>query len=102
MSNFTNDLDQLNGRIPRRHTIENVAEITAIVNEYEDILIKIEAIDADHEKIVVPFFADLDEIRSKIKLSNSNKASKKNKDVLFDEASGLLKDSVQGITALVG
>lgn len=102
MSKYSDDLEQLKNRIPRRHSVENVVDINAIVNEYEDILIKIESQDADHEKIVVPFFADLEEIRSKIKLSNSNKASKKNKDVLFDEASGLLKDSVQGIMELLG
>jgi hypothetical protein len=50
----------------------------------------------DHyEKQVSPFFEALDPIRATVKKSNDNKASKKVKDVLFDEASGALKDTME-------
>lgn len=101
MNQYANELEKLRASIPRRHSVENVADMNNIMNDYEDILRKVEAIDASFEKNAAPFFAELDEVRAKIKLSTSNKASKKNKDMLFDEASGLLKDSVEGLMALL-
>ena len=93
-------LTALFNRIPRRHSIENVKDIYGIVNEYETILINIEAVNAFYEKKVPPFFDGLDTIRTTIKKSADNKASKKNKDIFFDEASGQLKDSMQAMITL--
>ena len=93
-------LTALFNRIPRRHSIENVKDIYGIVNEFETILLNIEAINAFYEKRVPPFFDGLDTIRTTIKKSADNKASKKNKDIFFDEASGLLKDSIQAMITL--
>jgi hypothetical protein len=42
----------------------------------------------------------LDPIRATIKKSNDSKASKKAKDVLFDEASGALKDTMEELMKL--
>jgi hypothetical protein len=100
MKEYAAALTALFDRTPRRHSLENVKEINAIVNEYEEVLIKIEAINADYEKKIAPFFSGLDTIRASIKMSNDNKASKKNKDVYFDEASGALKDDMQAVIAL--
>ncbi len=83
-------------RIPRRHSPDNVKDIYAIANDYEDVLKIIEA-DPDYEKQVAMFFDGLEDIRLTIKKSNDSKASKKQKDVLFDEASGALKDGVDGL-----
>ena len=93
-------LTALFNRIPRRHTLENVKEINSIVNEYESILLNIEAINTFYEKNIPVFFDDLDIIRSTIKKSTDNKASKKNKDSIFDEASGILKDSIQSLLTI--
>ena len=93
-------LTELFNRIPRRHSIENVKDIYSIVNEYETILVNIEAINAFYEKNIPAFFEGLDIIRATIKKSADNKASKKNKDIFFDEASGLLKDSMQAMITL--
>ena len=68
-----------------------------MVDEYENILIKVEAVNPYYEKNIPLFFNDLDTIRATIKKSTDNKASKKNKDIFFDEASGLLKDSIQAM-----
>ena len=95
-------LTALFNRIPRRHSIENVKDIYGIVNEYETILVNIEAINSFYEKNVTAFFEDLDTIRATIKKSADNKASKKTKDDFFDEASGLLKDSIQAIMIIYG
>lgn len=88
-------LTALFNRIPRRHSTENIKDINSIVNEYENLLIKIEAVNTFYEKNVSVFFNDLDVVRAAIKKSADNKASKKNKDNFFDEASGALKDSIQ-------
>ena len=93
-------LTALFNRIPRRHSIENVKDIYGIVNEYETILVNIEAINCFYEKNVPDFFEGLDTIRATIKKSADNKASKKNKDIFFDEASGLLKDSMEAMITL--
>src|SRR5438105_132734 len=81
-------------RIPRRHTADNVKEIYSILDAYEDVLKTMEA-DVHYGKQVDRFFEALDPIRATIKKSNDGKASKKVKDVLFDEASGALKDTME-------
>lgn len=68
-----------------------------MVDEYENILINVEAVNPYYEKNIPVFFNDLDTIRATIKKSTDNKASKKNKDIFFDDASGLLKDSIQAM-----
>ena len=100
MNSTATALTALFNRIPRRHTLENVKEINSIVNEYETILINIEAINSFYEKNIPVFFEDLDTIRATIKKSTDNKASKKNKDSFFDEASGILKDSIQSLLTI--
>ena len=87
-------LKELFDRIPRRHNAENVKEIYGILDEYEEVLKTMET-DDRYGKKVNPFFEALDPIRATIKKSNDNKVSKKTKDVLFDEASGVLKDTMQ-------
>ena len=93
MNAFTDRLQALFDRIPRRHSPDNVKELNALLDEYEDLLMEMEA-DSQYAEIIAPFFEPLDDIRSTVKKSNSPKASKKEKDVLFDEASGALKDSI--------
>jgi hypothetical protein len=95
MNATTTALNELFNRIPRRHSPDNVKEINSILTEYEDLLITIEAENTFYEKSIPPFFDDLETVRASIKKSNDNKASKKNKDSFFDEASGALKDSMQ-------
>jgi hypothetical protein len=87
-------LKDLFHRIPRRHTADNVKEMYSILDAYEDVLKEMEA-DERYEKGVVRLFESLDSIRATVKKSNDPKASKKAKDVLFDEASGDLKDSME-------
>ncbi len=87
-------MQALFNRIPRRHSLENVKDIFSILNEYEDLIITIEAINPFYEKNIPVFFDELEAVRSTIKRSTDNKASKKNKDSLFDEGSGALKDSM--------
>ncbi len=100
MNSTTTALRALFDRIPRRHSLENVKEINSIVNEYEDLLISIEAVNSFYEKNMPIFFDELDVVRSNIKKSTDNKASKKNKDNFFDEASGALKETVQALINL--
>lgn len=99
MHEMNQKLGDLFRRIPRRHTSDNVKEIYSILDAYEDILKTMES-DEHYEKLVSPFFEDLDSIRATTKKSNDNKASKKTKDVLFDEASGALKDSIEAAMQL--
>lgn len=99
MNAINNELKELFNRIPRRHTADNVKELYSILDAYEDLLKKLEA-DAENEKEVAPFFDALDPIRATLKKSNDNKASKKTKDVLFDEASGALKDTMEELMQL--
>lgn len=94
MNEIKSKLKEMFDRIPRRHTADNVKEMYSLLGAYEEILITMEA-DERYEKVVAPFFEVLEPIRSTIKKSNDNKASKKVKDVLFDEASGSLKDSME-------
>jgi hypothetical protein len=95
-------LHTLFNRIPRRHSLENVKEIYNILDEYEDILITIEAVNAFYEKNIPPYFDELEDVRAIIKRSTDNKASKKTKDNLFDEGSGNLKDSMQKLIDVYG
>ena len=97
MNSTTAALTQLFERIPRRHSTDNVKDIYSILNEYEDILISIEGENSFYEKNTAIYFDDLENVRTIIKKSTDSKASKKNKDNLFDEASGLLKDSMQSL-----
>lgn len=92
-------LRELFNRIPRRHTPDNVKEIYAILEDYEQLLQSIEAESTVFEKEVAQYFESLDPIRTTIKKSSDNKASKKTKDTLFDEASGLLKDNMEALMA---
>ena len=102
MDSKATGLTGLFNRVPRRHSLENVADIKNIVNEYETILLNIEAINTFYEKNMPVFFEDLDIVRATIKKSTDNKASKKSKDSLFDEASGILKDSIQSLLTIYG
>jgi hypothetical protein len=81
-------------RIPRRHTADNVKEMYGLLDAYEEVLKTMEA-DEHYGNKVDTLFEALDQIRATVKKSNDNKASKKAKDVLFDEASGALKDSME-------
>jgi RecJ-like exonuclease len=99
MNENTEKIKELFNRIPRRHTADNVKEMYSILDAYEDLLMSMEA-DDRYEKQVPVFFEALDPIRATIKKSNDNKASKKTKDVLFDEASGALKDTIQELMQL--
>ena len=92
-------LKELFDRIPRRHTAENVKEIYSLLDEYEDLLKTMETDDRYKEQVNI-FFEALDPIRATIKKSNDNKASKKTKDLLFDEASGALKDTMEDLLQL--
>jgi uncharacterized protein YrrD len=86
-------------RIPRRHTAENVKEMYSILDAYEEVLKEMEA-DERYQMQVGRFFEVLDPIRATVKKSNDGKASKKTKDVLFDEASGALKDTMEEVMQL--
>ncbi|HUP13347.1 MAG TPA: hypothetical protein VM187_14070 [Niastella sp.] len=94
MNDIKEKLGNLFHRIPRRHTADNVKEMYSILDAYEDVLKTMET-DDRYEKEVARFFEVLDPIRATIKKSNDNKASKKTKDILFDEASGALKDAME-------
>ncbi len=97
MNPMTSELTALFNRIPRRHSIENVKDIRGIIAEYENLLIRMEAINLFYEKNVSVFFCDLDTVTATVKKSADNKASKKIKDTFFDEASCALKDSMQAL-----
>ena len=99
MTEIGKKLDALYNRIPRRHTADNIKEIYTIIDEYEDLLKEMEA-DSQYEEIIATYFDELDPIRATVKKSNDNKASKKNKDVLFDEASSALKDTIENLKNL--
>lgn len=100
MNSTTAALTALYNRIPRRHTADNVKDINSLLEEYEDLLISIEAENAFFEKNIPIFFDEVETVKATIKKSNDNKASKKNKDIFFDEASGALKDSMQQLLEL--
>jgi CRISPR/Cas system CSM-associated protein Csm2 small subunit len=100
--NTTASITALFSRIPRRHNDENVKEIKNIVAEYEDVLIIIEAKNSFYEKNISPFFDVVEDIKTTIKKSTDNKASKKTKNNFFDEASVALKDSMEELLVLWG
>ncbi len=100
MKPATATLTLLFDRIPRRHSLENIKDINSIITEYEDLLIDIEAVNPFYEKNIPTFFDDLELVKATIKKSTDNKASKKSKDNYFDEASGVLKDSLQSLINL--
>jgi hypothetical protein len=102
MNPTTAALTDLLERIPRRHSADNVKEITAILSEYESLLITIESLNNYYEKNTPVFFEDLEKVRMAIKKSTDNKASKKNKDDYFAEASGELKESVDSLIKVYG
>lgn len=99
MNDIEQKLGELFRRIPRRHTADNVKEMYSILDAYEDVLKTMET-DERYEKQIARFFEDLDQIRATIKKSNDNKASKRTKDVYFDQASGALKDSMEAALEL--
>lgn len=93
-------LTALYDRIPRRHSADNIKDINSIITEYEDLLITIEAVNPFYEKNIPVFFDEVETVKLTIKKSNDNKASKKNKDNFFDDASGALKDTIQSLIDL--
>jgi hypothetical protein len=99
MTEIKERIKALFDRIPRRHTTDNVKEMYSILEAYEELLMHMES-DDQYEKQVAPFFEVLGPIRATMKKSNDNKASKKTKDVLFDDASGALKDTMQELMKL--
>lgn len=99
MNEIAQKLEELFRRIPRRHTADNVKEIYSILDAYEDVL-KVMETDARYEKDIAGLFEALDPIRATVKKSNDNKASKRVKDVLFDEASSQLKDTMEAAMKL--
>ena len=99
MNEIDSKLNELYNRIPRRHSADNVKEMYNILDEYEDVLKTLES-NVDQEKKVAQFFDSLDPVRAAIKKSNDNKASKKTKDLLFDEASVALKDTIEELMKL--
>ncbi|HUS00191.1 MAG TPA: hypothetical protein VMY77_00605 [Chitinophagaceae bacterium] len=99
MNEIEQKLGELFRRIPRRHTTDNVKEMYSILDAYEDVLKNMET-DERYEKQVARFFEDLDPIRATIKKSNDNKASKRTKEILFDQASGALKDTIEAAMQL--
>ena len=58
MNPATTSLQALFNRIPRRHSLENVKEINAILGEYEVLLLTIESINPFYEKNIAAFFED--------------------------------------------
>jgi hypothetical protein len=102
MEPYAAQLQELYDRIPRRHSAENIQEINSILDDYAEILGKIESTNAWYEKNTAVFYPSLETIQGNIKMSNSNKHSKKAKDSLFDEASGSLKDDIQSLIAVYG
>ena len=102
MDTTAKNLQALFNRIPRRHSLENVKDIYGILDEYENLLISIEAVNSFYEKNIPVYFDELEVVRAVIKKSTDNKASKKMKDSLFDEGSGNLKDSMQRIMDVYG
>jgi hypothetical protein len=102
MEQYAASLQQLYDRIPRRHSAENMAEINSILDDYTAILGKIESVNAWYEQRTAAFYPSLESIQNTLKMSNSNKHSKKAKDALFDEASGTLKDDIQSLITVYG
>ncbi len=102
MSDIAHQLSELFNRIPRRHSTDNVKDIYNIISEYEDVLMKIEAVNSFYEKNIATYFDDAENAKAAIKKSTDNKASKKNKDAFFDDGSGILKESIQNVLEFFG
>ncbi len=102
MNSIKQSLTALFDRIPRRHSTDNVKEIYGLAYEYEELLTNIEGENDFYEKHIASFFDELEQVRATVKKSTDGKASKKNKDNFFDEASGIFKDSVQSLMELYG
>ena len=99
MNEYNEQIKELFDRVPRRHTSDNVKDMYTILEAYEGLLMVIET-NAQFEQRVAPFFNSINDIKSIVKKSNDNKASKKMKDMLFDEASGALKDALEELQKL--
>ncbi|MBC7534450.1 MAG: hypothetical protein H7258_02000 [Ferruginibacter sp.] len=97
MNSTSSALNTLFNRIPRRHSTDNVKEMYSILNDYEECLKNIEAENTWYEKNTAIYFDEIEAVRMLVKKSTDNKASKKNKDTFFDEASGALKDGIQSL-----
>ena len=97
MEQYIATLNDLYNRIPRRHSSENLQLINAVLDEYTDVLGKVEATSPWFEKSAAAFYPSLESIQANIKMSNSSKHAKKAKDNLFDDASGQLKDDIQSL-----
>ncbi|HTE33137.1 MAG TPA: hypothetical protein VK666_22290 [Chryseolinea sp.] len=65
-------------------------------------MIRIEAVNPYYEKQTAIFFEDLDTVRTAVKKSTDNKASKKSKDDYFAEASNVLKASIESLIDVYG
>lgn len=102
MNSTVATLTALFDRIPRRHSPENIKEIVVIMSEYENVLMEIESINTFYEKQSAIFFEDLEQARAGIKKSDDKKASKKNKDDYFQDASGMFKQSIERLIAVYG
>lgn len=100
--NISSQITALYDRVPSRHTTDNVKDIYSIIEEYEDVLIEIESINAFYEKNISSYFDAASTAKAAIKKSTDNKASKKNKDASFDEGSGLLKENMQELLVFFG
>jgi hypothetical protein len=93
-------LTDLFDKIPRRHSVDNVKEMNCIFAAYEDLLLLIEAENEFYESNIAVFFNHLEAAKASLKKAIDNKASKKNKDVYFDETAGIIKDSIQELIEL--
>ena len=99
---ISNNLTALYDRVPRRHTTDNVKDIYGIIEEYEDVLMEIESINAFYEEHIGSYFDVATAAKAAIKKSTDSKASKKSKDAYFDEGSGMLKESMQELLEFFG
>lgn len=95
-------LQELLERVPRRHSADNVKEITLVMSEYENVLMQIESVSTYYEKQSAVFFDQLEDIRTDVKKSTDNKASKKSKDDYFQEAAGNLKQNIEALINVFG
>lgn len=94
MLTISNKLNDIFNRIPRRHNDDNVKEMKSIIEEYEDVLIEIEAMPS-YEKEVAAYFDALEPIKALVKKSTESKHSKKLKDDFFGEAATGFKDTIE-------
>lgn len=100
MNATTTALTDLFDKIPRRHSVDNVKEMNSIFATYEDLLLAIEAENDFYESNIAVFFDQLESAKATLKKAIDNKASKKNKDIYFDETAGIIKDSIQELIEL--